>query len=275
MKISNLLMLIAAILGALFAGMQTVSSWRIFNEKKIEYNFKNVLVAEDMTGDISDLTISLKTAVGSKELVDPLFFDLLIQNTGDVDLAKNDFESDISFTFTGGSGPMKVQQVDQNNSSISANFNIEQKTLYISPLLLNSGDYFIVRVLLDGRPDDIKPKVRILGMKGDFNQINDSDDSSTAMLKDLVASLLALLGLYLLGRLMIVGIVYSEKFTTRDLWLLLFVVYMFSLIFVDRLNYLNIYVTLLFFIMVPLLTGAYTVYQIKEKYKRDQKVQES
>ncbi|NOI17976.1 hypothetical protein F0223_07005 [Vibrio coralliilyticus] len=236
---SHGLMLLATILACVFAGIQTFSSWGIFSEKLVQYDFMNISDSKNMTGEISDISITVRTTEGIKELNSPLFFDLLIKNTGDVDLAKSDFDSDINFSFKGDVDIIKYQQVDQSHSSIETSIKIDGNTLSISPLLLNSEDYFVLRVLIDGKPDKIIAALRILGMTEEFTKIK---DESTSALNDIIIILYCLLCFFYMGKMASVDLISGVKYNQIDGILTFFLVYIGGLyssnqsIYFDKLN---------------------------------------
>lgn len=234
MTFTKMITLVATLLAALFAGMQTLSSWSFFNEKKIQYDFKNIAATQDMTGDISDILISLKTSEGSRILINPLFFDLIIKNTGSVDLAKTDFEGNLSFTFSESSTPVKFQQIDQSHASLQADISINDKTLNIAPLLLNSGDFFTIRILLEGGPTSIEPHLRLLGMKEEISRIKDNPISLSS---SIIYTIISLLSLFYAAKIISTCVFYEQRMGTLDNFILFVLLWGLSLSFVDNIGF--------------------------------------
>ncbi|EPI8558029.1 hypothetical protein ACTAJO_000562 [Vibrio fluvialis] len=234
MTLTKALTLIATLLAALFAGVQTFSSVSFFNEKKVQYDFKNVAATQDMTGDISDILISLKTPEGYRTLNNPLFFDLIIKNTGSVDLAKTDFEGNLSFTFSENSTPVKFQQIDQSHASLQPDISINDKTLNIAPLMLNSGDFFTIRILLEGGSTSITPHLRLLGMKEEISKIKDNPISSSS---SIFYTFIFLLSLFYTAKTISIGVFYEQRMGVLDNVILFILLWGVSLSFVDNIGF--------------------------------------
>jgi len=189
--------IITTLIIILLTGLQAYSS-DLFKEKKIQYNIENIYDSNTLTGNFKDISIVFKNNEGKIEkLKNSIFFDIKVENTGNVDIPKSDFESDITFSFID-SNIIKAVQVSSNNKSIKAKIKNENNVLKILPLLLNKGDYFSMRVLLDQRPDKTTSNLRIIGMSDEFSRISSNNGYSIA---DYFSIVLIIFSFIFLGRL--------------------------------------------------------------------------
>ncbi|WP_333003564.1 hypothetical protein [Vibrio coralliilyticus] len=270
-SLSNTVMLIATLLACIFAGLQTFSSWRLFNEKLVQYDFINVSETKNMTGDMSELSISIQTSDGIKNLDSPLFFDLLIKNTGDVDLAKSDFDGDISFSFLGDVDIVKYQQVNQSHNSITISAEINGDTLSISPLLLNSDDFFVLRILLDGKPDKVVPSLRVLGMSEEFSEIK---DEPTSTFSDVFMTIFCLLCFFYVGKVISVDFISGAKYNQLDNFVIFMLIYLSGLYASEQSSYLsklNIVVEFIIIFSPAILCFLYYYFSFKPKQEQPNK----
>ncbi|HIF5693297.1 TPA: hypothetical protein ACX3DQ_004426 [Vibrio parahaemolyticus] len=263
---SSVLVVVATVLATVFAGVQTLSTWSIFNEKKVQYKIKNVSVPEDMTGNLSDISISVKTQAGVKNLNSPLFFDLLIKNTGNENLSRSDFDGNISFTFKGNSSPLKVQQVEQSHNSLKAEISIEKNSINISPLMLNSGDYFVVRVLLEGKPTDVIPSLRVLGMTEEFSSIQDS--SQVSSWKNISIYVYCIFCFLYIGRIAAIEFLSNVDYLEYDRYIIFFTIYLGGLLAYSKSGYLsglNVFLELLLLFLPAIISFMYLYFRSKSE----------
>ncbi len=224
-----------------------------------------------MTGDMSELSISIQTSDGIKNLDSPLFFDLLIKNTGDVDLAKSDFDGDISFSFLGDVDIVKYQQVNQSHNSITISAEINGDTLSISPLLLNSDDFFVLRILLDGKPDKVVPSLRVLGMSEEFSEIK---DEPTSTFSDVFMTIFCLLCFFYVGKVISVDFISGAKYNQLDNFVIFMLIYLSGLYASEQSSYLsklNIVVEFIIIFSPAILCFLYYYFSFKPKQEQPNK----
>ncbi|WP_441002654.1 hypothetical protein [Pseudocolwellia agarivorans] len=233
-KFIKTILFLATISAAIFAGIQTLSSAGLFSLKQIQYDFIAINSSDEVTGKLSDVIISIKDAESVIQIKNPVFIDILIENTGNVDVPKIDFDGNIKFTFID-SKPLRVQQVSNHADSLITSPEISDNNVIIPPLLLNSGDSFVIRVLLDGTPTKIKPHFRFLGMDAKFgimpekNKFNRIDYSSIFMV---------IIAFAMIGRLTSI-LFLNVELHRRDILLSLLTVYTLGILLAKQTGHLS------------------------------------
>lgn len=99
-----------------------------------------------------------------KSVANPRLFIIAILNDGRQSVDAKDFEKDIEFIFPDG-GEILFNEISDNPSDLTVNCKISANKLFIEPLLLNKGDYFEVKGIINSVEGDIKCKARISGVK--------------------------------------------------------------------------------------------------------------
>lgn len=99
-----------------------------------------------------------------QELKNPVITTFRVVNTGDKAIRKDDFESNLVFTFTGSSSIVSAEVTASKPLNLGVQLQHEENRLEILPLLINSGDIFEVRVISDGSPKKITSHSRIASL---------------------------------------------------------------------------------------------------------------
>ena len=168
------------------------------------------------------------------QLKAPAFIDILIKNTGNVDIPKTDFDEYIKFSFEN-SKPIRVKQISSSADSLMSSPEIYNNNIRIPPLLLNANDYFTIRVLLDGIPTKITPHLRFLGMDSDFDKVQESNGYSRM---DYTSIFMVIIAFIVMGRLISIEI-FNVELHRWDIMLSMFTVYTLGLILAQQTQYLS------------------------------------
>lgn len=94
--------------------------------------------------------------------------DLLILkfvNSGNVPITSNDFEKALSIEFSGQVDVLTAEVTETLPSNLKTEISFEEDIISVAPLLLNSGDTFTIKILLNEFDNVIKVNGRIIGVK--------------------------------------------------------------------------------------------------------------
>jgi hypothetical protein len=92
---------------------------------------------------------------------------LIIQftNSGRTNISKNDFDGDLKFNFQGTVKILSADVIERNPSELPVEFEPILSTVLIRPLLLNRGDSFKIKILVDTLKPVLTVEARIVGVK--------------------------------------------------------------------------------------------------------------
>ena len=134
-------------------------------------NKKEVLYEIVSTSSLSSFKISSKIKMSilfaGRHLSDVSLVYLKLWNNGSAEIEPNDYIEPITFNFGTGVKILEAIVLDTEPKDIFEKVTIEQSThkIIIHPLLLNSKDYVILKVLLDKFEGVINVNARIKGVK--------------------------------------------------------------------------------------------------------------
>ena len=86
-------------------------------------------------------------------------------NSGNIPITAIDFESPIKILFNKDDEVLSAEVTEKNPSNLEPILEVTKDRLILSPLLLNNGDYIIIKTLLTSYNGDIKINGRIAGIK--------------------------------------------------------------------------------------------------------------
>ncbi|WP_022943311.1 hypothetical protein [Psychromonas hadalis] len=257
-KFTRTIIFIATITATIFAGIQTFSYSGLLSLKQIQYEIVNVSSSKQLKGEISDIFVAIQEGDKRINLNAPVFVDILIQNTGNVDIPKLDFDGNIEFTFTD-SKPLRVQQISSSTDSLDSSPQISDNIVRIKPLLLNSGDYFMIQVLFDGAPTELNPHLRFLGMDSDFNEIPEKSKFTKI---DYASVFMVFIAFVIMGRLASI-ILFNVELHRWDLMMSMFTVYVLGLVLASQITHLfniGIYIEIITFFVIAVGSGVCSWY---------------
>lgn len=98
----------------------------------------------------------------------PFVLEITITNTGEYAISNEDFKDKFSINFTGSDQVVNAQIVKSTDKAISeevlSNTIVNGTKLIISDFYLNTGEFFTIYVITDGKPDSIDYHSRISGI---------------------------------------------------------------------------------------------------------------
>ncbi|MBJ7575254.1 hypothetical protein [Luteimonas sp. MC1828] len=87
-----------------------------------------------------------------------------IKNSGNVEIRKEDFEKPISLSIGDGAKIVEFSITKFNPRSLKPVASGDARTILVEPLLLNSGDYFVLDVLATGASSTLDIECRVAGV---------------------------------------------------------------------------------------------------------------
>lgn len=89
---------------------------------------------------------------------------LALKNSGNRPILATDFQDPVDVSFSDGATPLSMEISRQVPQNLDAQVEISDDGLRINPLLLNPGDYLIVKVLAAGETVEVTAKTRVIGI---------------------------------------------------------------------------------------------------------------
>lgn len=145
--------------------------WIWSKRKSLSYTIKTNTPVFAVRGDMKD---QIQITFQDQKVTDLYLVELIVKNDGNLPIKPDDFERPMIFDFGENAFPLRdtAGVTEQNPSNLSASIEWTHMRhegglkpfLSVSPLLLNKGDWFTIKLLLsDGRPE-IKVDARIAGV---------------------------------------------------------------------------------------------------------------
>ena len=131
------------------------------DRKRLSYQIITDNQLIDKTLSAHNIKISHK----GKEVDDFRLFIIKIVNDGYKTIHKNEFDEEISVFFGIKAEILLAELVNKVPDNLKVNFNELGNTLQVQSLMLNRGDYFIIKLLVsNSKRIDLKPEARISGV---------------------------------------------------------------------------------------------------------------
>lgn len=111
-----------------------------------------------------ELTRSVSITFESREVSDIGLWLVKVKNHGNVPIAANDFEVPLALTFGREATILTTAVVDQHPTNLGATVQKQQNASVLGKMLLNPGDYVVVKTLVSGSLDKIEVSARIHGV---------------------------------------------------------------------------------------------------------------
>ncbi|EMD1213029.1 hypothetical protein [Vibrio alginolyticus] len=133
--------------------------------KNLEYEPQYVI---ELSGRIAGLEkwSELEIKYDNVRLDNPHIVGIKLTNSGDVPIERQDFDSQLNIVFDKDAKVLGHKFVKVKPEEIELVSTSENHQISINPTLLNSGDSFILEVLLDGKSPDFTVSARISGIDG-------------------------------------------------------------------------------------------------------------
>lgn len=136
----------------------------LFEEKKaIEYSIvgeREIFNKEDYEENWPRLKFNMEDS----ELKNAILTVIKVVNSGKVPIKGDDFESPIRFDLEFGGGMMMPRVAASHPMDLPVDISVDDNSLLISPLLLNTGDYFYIEILTESKVSIKKVTARIVGI---------------------------------------------------------------------------------------------------------------
>jgi hypothetical protein len=146
-------------------------SWKQTQRKSFSYSISSRLNILDIEGDIKS---KLQITFGSRNIQDLYLIIVRFSNSGNTPIIPSDFYRPIEINFGKSSEILSVEILEQSPKKLGAVTSHTSESIEVSPLLLNKGDFFEVKVLVT-EFQDIFIDGRIAGVKS----IEEKDLSNT------------------------------------------------------------------------------------------------
>jgi hypothetical protein len=99
---------------------------------------------------------------------------LRLTNTGSIPITSGDYEREVRFSFSGDTKILTTEVSETSPDNLGASVVVDDRTITLKPVLLNSGDSITIKSLVSQSSDDVIVDGRIVGVR----QIEKKTDSA-------------------------------------------------------------------------------------------------
>jgi hypothetical protein len=167
---------IISILTTIFVAL-TFQWWR--NRKILSYQIISNTALLTANEEIRE---KLKILYEKKPVKNVRLFILRIINNGIQSIDDKDFKKPLSFTFSDDARVLSVETIEVNPNNLDVSVTPDGNRIVIEPILLNSKDFFDLKVLVSSYEDSVKCDGRIVAIK----EIKKYDDKKSLSLDLLI-----------------------------------------------------------------------------------------
>ncbi len=151
--------------GAVISLLALVITSAIFilqrNKKRLAYY---VLTETPLLSIDDEIRGKIKIKYGRKNIQNIQLVMMYLGNKGNVDIASSDYEQPILFSFPD-SEILSAEIVEVSPKNLTPTMSTEMSKLTINPILLNKGDYIVIKLLFSNYSKQITADTRIIGVK--------------------------------------------------------------------------------------------------------------
>lgn len=149
-------------IGVLVAILLTISGWW-WQQSRKELSYE--VVSQTPLVSLEDPTSQqLQVLFNGKPVSDPNLIVLRVQNTGNVPIPTTDYEKPLTFRFGQAVEVLSAEITNMTPPNLSASVNISSNSVELSPVLLNSDDEILLKVLVASSDININAYARIIGV---------------------------------------------------------------------------------------------------------------
>jgi hypothetical protein len=113
----------------------------------------------------SEVKGNLQVLFNGNPVKDIQLLIIKIINTGNVSIKSGDYERPLNLNFDENAQILAAEVIETNPNNIEVSANIEERDVFISPTLLNKGDSFTIKILVNQFNNKILIDSRIVGVK--------------------------------------------------------------------------------------------------------------
>lgn len=141
--------------------------------KSLEYESQYII---ELSNRITGLEKweNLEIKYENEKLENPHIIGIKFANSGDVSIQRQDFDSQLNVIFDQDVKIIGHKFVEVNPKDIDLVSSVASHMISINPTLLNSGDSFILEVIIDGKNTDFIASARVSGINGLAKKERDS-----------------------------------------------------------------------------------------------------
>ena len=203
-------------IGALLALAGIVAGVRIYQlqrkEKKLSYE---VLVDNELLTSSEELQGKIRIFFGKKTVQNVHLLIVKITNDGDIPIAPSDFYEALTFLFSDTTKLLSVEVTECYPISLKVEVQHNNNCVFISPVLLNNGDFFTLKLMLSQYDGNLKVTSRIIGV--DSIQDTKASELSGRNRKLLTISTI-FIAIGILSLILVIGFSIVSAINTGELW---------------------------------------------------------
>lgn len=125
---------------------------------------------------VSDSEKQVEISYDGMIVVAPTILVLRVRNSGNEPIRAEDFERGAEFIFGEDSEIISAAAIDVSPGALDVQLDVRDRSVAIAPLLLNAGDAFSVKILLENH-STLRAVVRVAGVK-DFEERREGESES-------------------------------------------------------------------------------------------------
>lgn len=183
--IAGVLAIITAISIAYF-----VNWWRL--RKSLAYIVKTYTGILSVDSEIGE---KIQVSYDGKPVMNARFFVITFLNDGRQPVEESDFKKTIDFVFSDGAQILSSEVINLNPHDLEIDKEERGNVLSIKPLLLNKGDSFEIKGVINSDTEEVTCKARIVGIK-QVRRIHQSKPLTISFARGILLLFVLLLGFF-------------------------------------------------------------------------------
>lgn len=196
------------LIGGILAGLSLLATIIIFilqkNKKKLSYE---IIAETSLLTTKEKIEGKLKILYNDREVRNVKFFEIKLINSGNIGIPATDYERPIKIKFPESSKILSCEVIENSPNSLDTKITLDETKISIEPLLINSKDYFILKVIVsDIEREDFTIDARIKDVK----EVKRLDESNQFLLWATLGSILSITGM--------VRLIISDKSLEKINW---------------------------------------------------------
>lgn len=159
------------------------------NKKGLSYE---ILSKTSLLTNREKLEGKIKILYENQEVKNVKFLEIKILNTGNVGIPSSDYEKPLRFIFEEKAKILTSEIVKSEPKSLTTSLNIRQNEIILQPILMNSKDYIVIKVLVSNL---INEEIIIDGRIKDVKDIKKQHESKTNLIFAFIGAILFTVGM--------------------------------------------------------------------------------
>lgn len=142
-----------------------VSVYVIFSQSKKKSLAYQISAETNLLQVGEEIKDKVKITYENIPLENIYFMSIIVINNGSLEIKPSDFERELSFEVEGSSRIISAEIMQTEPDELRPNISISPKKVFLKPLLLNSRDFILIKLLIAEYSGEVQADVRVVGVK--------------------------------------------------------------------------------------------------------------